>query len=423
MYIKNYIKWRKIYEDESLSVDKVVATLNMFGELKKGMADKSGASLLQTILKGAGKLTGTTGPNGDGVDGDFGPGTESALVSLIGKTSYSPAIDSSSLKNEMTLSGKDFSNTLSEWQTLKSKLIPSKSISAVMHKGVSADDYGKTIGITDKASVNFQSAKTGIKMLSLPESGPIGNIEDSAWANLNVPTRGIPDTKGGNVGCAAAVSIIFYRATGLPIMKGRTNSPIELGTSTLWTEFTKTNRKDWLMITNWKTEWKPGDIILTSRGSEPGHVGVVVEGGRVISNTSSGFAGDQAGQIELNYAMPGATGAGIGGSRLSSWQSVADRNPLQTACFRYQGGFLDGWGGKLMAAGSQSGTNDDAAIQAGDPPANVIVNPNPSGIVPPTMLDPNMASPADTLHITNPTQLNILINDPNKAEDLFIKKN
>jgi hypothetical protein len=424
MYIKNYTGWRKIYEDEETSpVDKVVSTLDAFGELKKGTSEKNGALLLQTLLKNAGKLTGTTGPAGDGIDGNFGPGTESALVSLIGKTAYSPAVDSGSLKTEMTLSGKDFSNTLTEWQSIKAKIFPSKTISAVMHKGVAADDYGKSIGITDKTSVNFQSYKTGIKLLSLPASGPIGNIEDSAWANLNVPTRGIPDTQNGNVGCAAAVSIIFYRATGLPIIKGRTKSPVELGTSALWTEFTKTNRKDWLMITNWETEWKPGDIILTSRGSSAGHVGVVVEGGKVISNSSRSFAGDKLGQIELNYTMPGVSAVGINGSRLGNWESIANRNPLQTACFRYQGGFLNGWGGQLLATESQSGTNDEAAIQAGEAPANVIVNPNPTGVIPPIMLDPNMASPADTIHITNPTQLNILINDPNKANDLFIKKN
>jgi len=184
------------------------------------------------------------------------------------------------------------------------------------------DTYGSKVGISDKGeSANLQQ----------PSAGPIGNIVNSAYANLNVPTRKIPGTDGGNLGCAAAVSIIFYRATGYAIAG---SGAITLGTSSLWNHFSKESEKSgsvWKKITNWKTESQPGDIILTSRGTKPGHVGVVVDGGNIVSNSSGGFKGDKKGQIELNY-------------NLNSWDSVAQRNPSKTASFRYVGPYKTSWG-------------------------------------------------------------------------------
>jgi hypothetical protein len=86
------------------------------------------------------------------------------------------------------------------------------------------DEYGAELGIRDKSETSYKK--------DLPESGPIGSIVKSAWANLNVPTRGVPNTGQGNKGCAAAVSVIFYRATGYPIIPGK---KIVLGTATMWT--------------------------------------------------------------------------------------------------------------------------------------------------------------------------------------------
>ena len=62
-----------------------------------------------------------------------------------------------------------------------------------------------------------------------------------------------------------------------------------------------------------------------------GHVGVVVEGGNIISNSSGGFQGDKKGQIELNY-------------NLNTWDSVTKRNPQKTASFRYKGPYKKEWG-------------------------------------------------------------------------------
>ena len=405
MYIRNYKGWRKIYEDgESPEITEIVSTLEKFGDLKKGGTNKAGNALLQSVLKDAGKLTGTSGPNRDGVDGDFGPNTEGALLGLIGKNQYQPSIDSYSLTNKLELTGKDYPNTLSNWETLKSKLIPVKASSTLTYKGMPADDYGKSIGISDKSAYEYSK----IKYLEGGLAAPIGDIVDSAWANLNVPTRGIKDTNNGNFGCAAAVSLIFYRATGLPIMKGRTKYPLELGTASLWKEFTITNKNLWLMITNWKVESKPGDIILTATGPKAtGHVGVIVDNRKIISNCSDGFAGDNPGQIEQNYTV-------------DSWAtSVATRNGLQTAAFRYQGPFLSAWGGEpILAKDATSGKNDEQIIRDGDPLPGIIVNPEPMSII----QIPNQASPADTIFINNQNQLNTLLLNPSGAEVLFKEK-
>lgn len=184
------------------------------------------------------------------------------------------------------------------------------------------DLYGSTVGITEKGDD---------APLQQPTRGPLGNIVNSAYANLNVSTRNIPGTMRGNLGCAAAVSIIFYRATGYAIAG---SGAITLGTGNMWSyldQASKNSNGVWQKITNWKTDSLPGDIILTARGSKPGHVGVVVEGGNIISNSSGGFKGDKRGQIEMNY-------------NLNTWDSVAQRNPTQTAAFRYKGNYKNTWG-------------------------------------------------------------------------------
>jgi cell wall-associated NlpC family hydrolase len=190
------------------------------------------------------------------------------------------------------------------------------------------DSYGSTVGVTDKND----SAE-----IQQPSSGPIGNIVNSAYANLNTSTRKIPGTKGGNLGCAAAVSIIFYRATGYAIAG---SGAVTLGTGSLWSHMESESKKSdgvWRKIANWKTESQPGDIILTARGGRPGHVGIVVDGGNIISNSSGGFKGDKKGQIEMNY-------------NVNSWSSVASRNPSQTAAFRYVGPYKKTWGSEAPLA-------------------------------------------------------------------------
>lgn len=183
------------------------------------------------------------------------------------------------------------------------------------------DSFGESIGITDKGD----KAK-----LEQPSSGPIGNISNSAYANLNVSTRGIPGTDGGNLGCAAATSMMFYRATGYSLAAG---TPVCIGTLAIYDELDKKSKEPlspWKKITDWKNDYQPGDIIITRRRARPGHVGIVVHDSNIISNSSSGFKGDKMGQIEQNYTI-------------SSWDSVAKRNPSETAIFRYQGPYKTSW--------------------------------------------------------------------------------
>jgi hypothetical protein len=184
------------------------------------------------------------------------------------------------------------------------------------------DSYGGKVGITDKG----ENAK-----LEQPSSGPIGNILNSAYANLNVPTRAIPGTDRGNLGCGAATAIMFYRATGYSLAG---NTKVCLSTQTIYDELEAKSKEPmaaWKKIDNWETDYKPGDIIVTRRGGQAGHVGIVANDGNIISNSSKGFAGDEKGQIEKNYTI-------------KSWErTVAKRNPTKTAIFRYQGPYKNSW--------------------------------------------------------------------------------
>jgi hypothetical protein len=69
--------------------------------------------------------------------------------------------------------------------------------------------------------------------LEQPSSGPIGNIVNSAYANLNVPTRGVRGTGRGNLGCGAGTAIMFYRATGYSLAG---NTKVCLSTQTIYDE-------------------------------------------------------------------------------------------------------------------------------------------------------------------------------------------
>ena len=200
------------------------------------------------------------------------------------------------------------------------------------------DAYGKNLGIYDKSD---NATSTNSKHLfNQPAKGPIGNLIKSAYANLNVSTRTTKDSGGGNMGCALAVSIMFYRATGKSIM-GKGANILEQSTYSLWDYLSGQSNlpnSDWSKISI--DEGKPGDIVVTKKGSKAGHTGILVYQGKgkssytIISNSSSGFSGDKRGQIEMNYTV-------------ASWKAgrsaVMPRNPTKTHCFRYGGTFLTSW--------------------------------------------------------------------------------
>jgi hypothetical protein len=147
----------------------------------------------------------------------------------------------------------------------------------------------------------------------------------AAKASIGFSTAQIRGTDGGNKGCAAAVSVIFLRATGNQINPGR---DIELGTSTLYDTLLK-DTKNWKKRSDWR-QAKPGDVIVTSRRPPAGHTGIVIDTKNkdgslnIISNSSSGFNGSAPGTIQQNYSIKG-------------WEKVALRNPPQTAAFEYIG--------------------------------------------------------------------------------------
>jgi hypothetical protein len=250
-------------------------------------------------------------------EGFFDSEGVSLFGSLLRKT-LSNSVNTDKIENETELKGEE------EPGGSPSDSPVGKGISLDSDAYLSSEDqdsYGSKIGISDKG----EDAD-----LEQPFSGPIGNISNSAYANLNVPTRGIPGTGRGNLGCAAAVSLIFYRATGYSLAG---NTKICLGTKTIYDELDTRSRESgspWKKISDWKNNYKPGDIIITSKGSRAGHVGVVVNDGNIISNSSRGIMGNSSGQIESNYTI-------------KSWESIAKRNPSETCIFRYFGPYKTSW--------------------------------------------------------------------------------
>jgi hypothetical protein len=131
--------------------------------------------------------------------------------------------------------------------------------------------------------------------------------------------------------------MVFYRAFGVHMKDGSKVKDIpksigdfgSIGTGELGSWFKK-NPNMWEQI-NWK-DGQPGDIINTERASRAGHVGIVLNekdstgSWRIASNSSKGFgsAKDPAGCGKKNFTI-------------TSWQSVTNRNPSGTFCWRYKG--------------------------------------------------------------------------------------
>ena len=151
------------------------------------------------------------------------------------------------------------------------------------------------------------------------------NLIIAAKQSIGFSTAQIRGTDQGNVGCAAAVSIIFLRATGNQINPFK---DIELSTSELY-DHLSSDTTNWRKRDKWEKA-QPGDIIVTSRGNQAGHTGVVIDtintdgSYNIISNSSSGFAGSDPGTIQQNYSI-------------LKWGKIYSRNPRKTAAFEYIG--------------------------------------------------------------------------------------
>lgn len=151
----------------------------------------------------------------------------------------------------------------------------------------------------------------------------------AAKKSVGFSTAAIPETKGGNVGCAAAVSVMFLRATGFQIHPAK---DIELSTYELYNHLSQNS--NWIKRSDWR-QAQPGDIIVTSRNTstdKAGHTGIVIDtksndgSYTIISNSSKGFLGSQPGTIQPNYSV-------------KKWVDIYNRNPSQTAAFQYIGSY------------------------------------------------------------------------------------
>jgi len=155
-----------------------------------------------------------------------------------------------------------------------------------------------------------------------PTSQVSGSISDSiaSAAEMNIgklSTAKTPGTQGGNMGCADAICRTFEMATGEELVPGGTLSTREMATNL---------NNDPRFVKVPFNEAKKGDIVLTPRkGNKAGHTGIVLDGGKIASNSSKGFAGKSPGTFTQNYTM-------------DSWgRNVAPRNPSETAAYRYVG--------------------------------------------------------------------------------------
>ncbi|MFK7838784.1 MAG: peptidoglycan amidohydrolase family protein [Bdellovibrionales bacterium] len=148
-------------------------------------------------------------------------------------------------------------------------------------------------------------------------------IAQAAEAMINETTADHPDTQGGAVGCAVAVSRILERA-------GYGLGGIYPGTATLYDKlrddpcYTQVDTGD--LSSDDKLNLQRGDVLVTARNASTGragHTGIYVGNGEIISNSSSGFAGSAPGTIQKNY-------------NVDRWNSgVISRNPSVSAVYRY----------------------------------------------------------------------------------------
>jgi hypothetical protein len=184
-----------------------------------------------------------------------------------------------------------------------------------------------------------------------PTSQVSGSISDSiaSAAEMNIgklSTAKTPGTQGGNMGCADAICRTFEMATGEELVPGGTLSTREMATNL---------NNDPRFVKVPFNEAQKGDIVLTPRkGNKAGHTGIVLDGGKIASNSSKGFAGKSPGTFTQNYTM-------------DSWgRNVAPRNPSETAAYRYVGS--QGIDNALAMSGDMSsqamGTQEQQAMAA-----------------------------------------------------------
>lgn len=136
-------------------------------------------------------------------------------------------------------------------------------------------------------------------------------IAAAAKGSVGTVTSGIPGTQGGNLACAAAVSIMLNCAGYSP---GK-----HLSTITLYNHLAKDKCYETLFKGQYlgNLPLQPGDILVTKRksGGRAGHTGIYVGNGVIVHNNS------KPGVIKDNQDI-------------NRWSSIIGRNPPGSAVFR-----------------------------------------------------------------------------------------
>ena len=111
--LENWQRNQKLWE-QATAMTPATDELIKAAPLKKGGQNKRVNGLLQNLLKRAGLLKGSSGPRKDGVDGDFGGGTQAALEGFIGKPSLEPG-DKEILDTKIQEAGVDQAELVEDW--------------------------------------------------------------------------------------------------------------------------------------------------------------------------------------------------------------------------------------------------------------------------------------------------------------------
>ena len=168
--ILDYSGWKRVFEQAEITgSNPVTDELIKNAPIAKGDPSKKKVGLLQELLRKAGLLKGTGGPLKNGVDGDFGGGTERALTGFIGKPTIEKG-DAELLNTKIADKGIDQKEVLKNWE------IFGNAIGLVMtDQGVLQDLYNK-----------YYSKKTGFPT-------PSGSLRDDVVSYIYFKEGGITD--------------------------------------------------------------------------------------------------------------------------------------------------------------------------------------------------------------------------------------